>query len=61
MAHNIIFIRSGKEIGKTPWNLGFEKAKDHALFNMKVHNADRVEIRDDNGKLVFHHPRTLQA
>ena len=59
MPYNIIFKRGERELGKTPWNESFEKAKEHAIFYGKVHNADRVEIRDDDGNLVFQHPRTI--
>lgn len=39
----------------------FESAKEHARTVVENGLADRVEIRDDGGNLVFHYPRTLRA
>lgn len=61
MPYNIIYLRAEKKLGNTPWNNSLEKAVEHAKFQMNVHKADRVEIRDDCGALVFHYPRTLGA
>jgi hypothetical protein len=59
MIYKIIFTRGERVLGGTPWDKGLEAAKQHAKDYMKIHNADRVEVRDDNDVLVFHHPRTL--
>ena len=61
MAYTIKFFRMARELGATPWAGSFDSAKQHALDHMPIKQADRVEIRDDADKLVFHHPRTLHA
>ena len=61
MIYNIIYMRAERQIGGTPWDQGLEKAKEHAKLQMAAQNADRVEIRDDTGALVFHYPRMLHA
>lgn len=60
MVYNIIFMRGERTLGSTPWDKGFETAKAHAMDHMTINKADRVEVRDDNGYLMFHHPRTLR-
>lgn len=60
MTYSIIFFQNERELGRSPWDRGLTAAKQHAKDYMPIHKADRVEIRDENGTLVFHHPRTLK-
>lgn len=43
-----------------PWHVGLETAKLHALDFLSFKHADRVEGRDENDALVFHHTRSLE-
>lgn len=61
MIYSIIFSKSGREFGRTSWDAGLDSAKKHAETHMKIQGADRVEVRDENGVLVFQMPRTLRA
>lgn len=60
MIFDIIFLRRGREIGRTPWDRGLESAKQHAKEQLLVRDVDRVEVRDENGDLQFQLPRTLR-
>lgn len=60
MVYTIKFMRHGRVMGDTPWGLGLNEAKEHALSHMRLYRADRVEVRDKGGVLVFQHPRTLK-
>jgi hypothetical protein len=53
MTYSIIFYANGRELGSSPWDRGLDAAKEHAKA------ADRVEVRDDRGALVFQFPRAV--
>jgi hypothetical protein len=61
MTYNIIFMKGERILGERPWSAGLDAAKNHAQEHMVIRNADRVEVRDENGVLLFHHPRTLHG
>lgn len=62
MTYRIVFMERERVIVNTPWDRSLESAKQHALDGLKIHSADRVEIRrDDDDQLVFQHPRVLRA
>ena len=59
--YKVIFMKGERIIGSAPWNKGQNSAKQHALDFLRIINADRVEVRDENDTLVFQHPRTLHT
>ena len=61
MVYSIHFFRGGMELGSTPWDKGLEAGKKHAETHMNIKGADRVEVRNDAGAIVFHFPRVLRA
>lgn len=60
MIYTIRFMRDEIVLGETPWDSGLGEAKTHAREHMEINQADRVEVRDESGSLVFQHPRALR-
>ncbi len=60
MVYDIIFLREERVLSSIPWDKGLQSAKTHAKDYIAIRQADRVEVRDESGTLVFHHPRTLR-
>jgi hypothetical protein len=59
MKYKIIFMVGERVLGSHPWDQALDSAKQHALDFLPVINAHRVEVRDENDIVVFHHTRTL--
>gem|GEM_PF-6986801 len=59
MSYAITYIHLGDLVASECWQRGFEEAKAHAKKAVLVGNAQRVEIRDQPGKLVFQYPRVV--
>jgi hypothetical protein len=61
MSYTISYLRRGRdEIGSERWQRGLEEAKAHAKKAVLVGTAERAEIRDESGALVFHYPRITE-
>lgn len=61
MAYQIESTLRGQLVATETWDdLLFESAKEHARTLVENGIADRVEIRDANGSLVFHYPRVMR-
>lgn len=60
MICDIIFFKHGRELGRMHWDHSLEAAKQQAISHAKIQDADRVEIRDEAGGLLFQHPRTVR-
>ena len=58
MKYKVIFIAGERVLGSHTWVIGLDSAKQHALDFLQVINADRVEVRDENDIVVFHHTST---
>ena len=61
MKYKVIFIVGERVLGSHTWLIGLDSAKQHGLDFLPVINADRVEVRDENDIVVFHHTRTPDA
>ena len=57
MPYTLVYIQKEKVSGTEPWPGKLIDAQDHAHKAIANGAADRVEIRDGNGELVFRHPR----
>lgn len=42
-------------------NEPFDAIKSHAELHVKTGIADRVEVRNQAGELVFHYPRVMRS
>jgi len=61
MEYEVTRIKNGQvESVEMSSGFPFEKLKDDAVMWVESDLADRVEIRDGSGKLVFHHPRVMK-
>ena len=63
MQYSVIWMRSEKDIHGTPFNkLGraVSHARENFPFEHRNSGVDRVEVRDGDGVLLFHHPRTVR-
>ena len=61
MPYVISYMQNGGSlIGSEAWPRGFEEAKAHAKKAVLVGTAERVEIRDEGGSLVYHYPRVMR-
>ena len=62
MQYRVNWFVGEREVGSTPFS-SLSTAKSHAMEHFPAKQmqsgVDRVEVRDEDGKLVFHHPRTL--
>ena len=58
MEYTLSYIQRGKASTEA-WVGSFAEAKAHAKKAVLLGSADRTEIRDNAGKLVFHYPRVL--
>ena len=60
MPYRIIFLAGGKEVGATLWAGGLVSAKQHAEDHMGINasqrGATRVEVRAEDGTLLFARP-----
>ena len=62
MSYHITSTLKGQTVAIEQYSdILFESAKDHARTMVESKLADRVEIRNDDGKLVFHYPRVVHA
>ena len=60
MPYTMVYIRKEKVSGTDPWPGKLIDAQDLAHKAVTNGAADRVEIRDENGELVFRHPRAAR-
>ena len=62
MQYRVKWFVGEREVGSTPFS-SLSTAKSHAMEHFPAKQmqsgVDRVEVRDEDGKLVFHQPRTL--
>jgi hypothetical protein len=59
MSYRIIYLAGGNEVGATPWTGALVSAKQHAedhMENASQHGATRVEVRAEDGTLMFARP-----
>lgn len=65
MAYSIVFMKGLDDLGASPWPGSFASAKrhaqDHFAIQQKQRGATRVEVRREDGRLMFGYPRTLHA
>jgi hypothetical protein len=61
MTYAIDLLERGRSAATEYWAGGFDAAKEHAENAILTGCAERVEIRDERGKLLFHYPRTMRA
>jgi hypothetical protein len=61
MAYAIDFFERGQSAVTEHWPRGFDAAKEHAKNVVLTGCAERAEIHDESGKLLFHYPRTLRV
>lgn len=60
MLYRVHYFVGGAVTGTdTQHDITFEDAKELALKAVQAQHADRAEVRDDRGKLLFQHPRTM--
>lgn len=63
MQYRVIWMRSDKDIHGTPFDK-LDRAVSHArenfAFEHRNSGVDRVEVRDRDDVLLFHHPRTVR-
>ena len=52
-SYTILFIRDGRAIRQFRWESGLASAETYARNHMAIRKADRVEIRDEKGALLF--------
>ena len=57
MSYTIDYLTDDRVTGSEHWTDSLELARDLAKESVASGTADRVEIRDESGALVFHHPR----
>jgi hypothetical protein len=60
MAYTVVYIQKETVSGTEPWPGKLIDAQDLAHKAVANGAADRVEIRDENGELVFRHPRATR-
>lgn len=63
MQYRVIWFSRGREVGSTPFNsksLAEAHAMEHFPAKQKNSGVDRVEVRTEDGRLVFQHPRTVR-
>jgi hypothetical protein len=58
MKYKVIFMVGEKVLGSHTWLIGLDSAKHHAMDFLPVIHADRVEVRDEQDNVVFHHTKT---
>ena len=56
MAYTISYLQNSLETGSEHWTDTLAAAQDRARTAVALGAADRVEVRDETGSLVFHHP-----
>lgn len=60
MTYKIDFFLKGKLVRSDSSTADFKLAKDAAALAVKSCEADRTEVRDGNGDLMFHFPRMMR-
>jgi hypothetical protein len=61
MTYAIDLLEGGRSAATEYWPGRFDAAKEQAKNAVLTGCAERVEIRDESGKLLFHYPRTMRA
>jgi hypothetical protein len=56
MPYTIRYYREGSRLDEE-WRGPLSEAKDLAVGAVAVGDADKTEIRDTKGQLIFHYPR----
>jgi len=57
MAYDLVYIQNAREVGRAPVTGKLREAMATAEGLVDSGEHERVEIRDEENKLVFHHPR----
>ena len=57
MAYDLIYIQNAREVGRAPVAGKLREAMATAEELVDSGEHERVEIRDEEGKVIFHHPR----
>lgn len=60
MPYSISYLHRGENVATESWDRGLEEAKAVAKRAVLVGTAERSEIRDADGKLIFHFPRVMK-
>lgn len=60
VTYTIIYFNGGREQGSESFSGKMSEAQAFAEDAVGTGAYDRVEIRDANGVLVWHHPRTVR-
>jgi hypothetical protein len=61
MTYTITYLENSRPTGSEHWAGSFSEAKELAVKAVTTGCAERSEIRDDAGNLMFHHPRVMHA
>ena len=62
MSYSIDSYLKGELRAKEAWGgMTFTAAQDHAKAMVETGIADRVEVRDEAGQLLFHFPRVTRG
>ena len=61
MTYAIDLLIRGRSAATEYWASRFDDAKVYAKNAVLTGCAERVEIRDESGKLLFHYPRTMRT
>jgi hypothetical protein len=61
MTYAIDLLERGRSAATEYWASGFDSAKEYARNAVVTGCAERAEIRNESGKLLFHYPRITRA
>jgi hypothetical protein len=61
MIYTITFQKGSRRAGSETCRGMLDVAKAIAMAAVEKGAADRAEVRDINGKLIFHYPRTFRT
>ena len=61
MTYAIDLLQGGRSAVTEYWPQRFDAAKEYAKNAVLTGGAERAEIHDESGELLFYYPRTLRA
>ena len=61
MTYAIDLLERGRSAATEYWAGGFDVAMERAKNAVLTGCAERAEIRDESGKVLFHYPRIMRA
>lgn len=61
MPYHITYLAQSRLIGsETQIDMSFSRATEQAVRAVQSGVAERAEVRDDDGRLLYHFPRVLR-